>query len=73
MRFVIDQIENGKAVLEDENRNTIIISIELLDNESKEGDIVVFDSKQSKYHIDKIETERKRKRLKEKMNNLWKL
>ncbi len=68
--LVIDRIEGNIAVCEN-RRNGIIIEIEIskLPAHVKEGDIIKYFN--GSYRIDKEEEKNIKKRITEKMNNLW--
>ena len=60
MKFVVDRIENNTAVLENIDTKEIIeININLLPNNIKENNIIIYDN--NEYVIDK-ETEKERKK-----------
>lgn len=60
MKYCVDRLENDIAILEHlETKEIIEISINLLPNNIKENNIIVYDN--NKYILDK-ETERERKK-----------
>src|SRR5699024_10597249 len=63
MKFTIDRFEGNLVVVELENREMINISREILPPDSKEGDILSIE-------INKAETEKRKKRIQDKFNNL---
>src|SRR5699024_4310579 len=63
MKFTIDRFEGNLVVVELENREMINISREILPPDSKEGDILSIE-------INKTETEKRKKRIQDKFNNL---
>lgn len=69
MRYTIDRIEGEYAVCETEAKNHIAISLEKLPDSVKEGDVIV--SKGEVYEIDHGETQARRRRIREKMRNLF--
>lgn len=70
MKIVIDRIEGKIAICQNlENKEMIEINIEKLPKEIKEGNVLIFEN--GKYEIDIIEEEKRRKRIEEKMKNLW--
>lgn len=68
-KYIIDRFEDSFAVLEKENGTTVNVEASLL-GDALEGDVVLFDGKV--YTIDQEETQSRRKRIKEKMDRLFK-
>ena len=69
MRLIIDRFEGDFAVCENENRKMINIEKSKLPKEAKEGSALIING--DKIEIDHIETENRRKRIKEMMDSLW--
>ena len=68
--FTVDRIEDDIVVLENRTTQEIVnISISELPNEIKTGDIVK--KINGKYFIDEEETKSVKKRIEDKMNDLW--
>ncbi|MGO1469527.1 MAG: DUF3006 domain-containing protein [Tissierella sp.] len=63
MKFTIDRFEGNFALVELENNDIIDISVSILPEGSKEGDVL-------KIIIDKEETEKRKKRIEEKFKKL---
>lgn len=74
MAYVIEKIENGIAVLEEmnnhKNNELVVINVQLLPNEAKEGDIIQKDGKL--YFINNELTNKRLNNLTERMRNLFK-
>lgn len=68
MKVIIDRFEGEYAVCEKENLDMIDIEIERLPEGVKEGDILIIED--NNIRIDKDETENRRKRIEELMNDL---
>jgi len=68
MRYVIDRITDGKAVLEDENAEHIVIDASLLPQSAREGSVVI--EKDGVYISDITEEKRRRRRLYLMLNKL---
>ena len=70
MKFVIDRIEGKTAICQNlETKEMVEISIEKLPIEIKEGNVIILINNQ--YIIDENEEQLRRKRIEEKMKNLW--
>lgn len=69
MRYIIDRFEEGYAVCETEGKNHISISLDRLPEGVREGDVIV--SAGETYEIDRGETQDRRKRIRDKMRNLF--
>lgn len=70
MKFVIDRIEGNFAVCQNlDNKEMIEISLEQLPEGYKEG--CVIKKYNNKYVIDVAEEKERKKRIEEKMRNLW--
>ncbi len=69
MKYVIDKIENGIALLENtKDGNKLEIDIKKLPSNIKENDVLDYDGKS--YVIDNTEKEKRIKRIREKMDKL---
>lgn len=64
MKITIDRIEGEYAVVELENKTMLDMSILLIPEGAKEGDILSIE-------IDKDETKARKERVKELMDDLW--
>lgn len=64
MKFTIDRFEGEWALVELENKDIVNIPSIILPKEAKEGDIV-------KIIIDEKETEKRRRRIQDKFNDLF--
>jgi len=69
MRYTIDRFEENFAVCETEAGNQISIGLDRLPDGVREGDIIVLTGET--YEIDRGETLARRKRIREKMRNLF--
>lgn len=70
MKYTVDRIEEGIAVLEKEDLTHISISVENLPQGVKEGSILIFDG--VNYIIDTVSEGERRKSVLEKQNLLFK-
>lgn len=64
MKFVIDRFEGEFAIVELENKEIIEIPRSIIPTEAREGDVLTIS-------IDENETEDRKKRIKEKFENLF--
>ena len=67
--YVIDRFEGETALLE-KNRAITEVPRYLLPKNAKEGDCLTFDGE--RYLLDEAETEARQKRIRKKMDALWK-
>ena len=70
--YTVDRIEEGIAVLFDDDENKTEISLEGLPEGVKEGDILSFDPENDAYAIEKEKTAQKKADLSERLSNLFK-
>lgn len=66
--LIIDRIEDGIAVIEDEN-SRIEVPVSMLDDSVKEGDAVI--SENGVYVPDKSATEKRRREIQKLQDDLW--
>ncbi len=64
MKLIIDRFEGNFAVVELENKDTVNVPKQILPDDAKEGTVLVIE-------IDHLETETRKRRISEKMNELW--
>lgn len=69
MKYIIDRLEEGLAICEDELRKRISIPIEHLPDGLKEGDVL--NEEKGLFSIDPQETENRRVKLKKKLMDLF--
>lgn len=69
MKFTVESIEDNIARLEKDGNEAVFVSIELLPEDVKEGDILLFDGE--KYAADKTATAERKKAVYEKFNSLF--
>lgn len=69
MKYIVDRFEGKYAVCEDVNKEIIDIKLNILPNEIKEGDVVVFNK--GVYSIDVDETKARKDRVGKLMNDIW--
>ena len=69
MKYVIDRFEGKYAILEDENKMMIDILISDLPEGMEEGDVLIKEG--DVYVIDQLETQRRKEKLRELMDDLW--
>ena len=65
----VDRIENGFAVVTDENGSVNNIPADMIEGDFREGDILDFDGEV--YHADAFATEERRKYIREIESSLW--
>lgn len=70
MKLIVDRIEEGVAVLEKEDMTHIHINLSELPEGTKEGSVLAFDG--ASYVLDSDEEEKRRKRILEMQNMLFK-
>lgn len=68
-RFIVDRIENDKAVLECENGEFVNLNIKELPKKIKEGDVLVFE--EGSCFLDENETKNRENKNKNMMNSLF--
>ncbi|MCD8025600.1 MAG: DUF3006 domain-containing protein [Clostridiales bacterium] len=68
-KFTLDRIEGARAVLECENGECVSLDITSLPQNIKEGDVLVFE--EGSYFLDKLETERRKEKIKNMMSALF--
>ncbi len=69
MKFSVDRIEGKTAVLIDEERNGITVSLSLLPDGIKPGSMLI--KAEERYIFDEEETKRRKKRLYDLQNSLF--
>ena len=69
--MIIDRIENKRVICEDENGQTIELSIDKFVFPIQDGDIVIIND-QGLYEVDKEETEKRKKTIEDRFNSLFK-
>lgn len=69
MKFSVDRIEGETAVLIDEERNKITVSLSLLPDKIKPGSMLIKSGE--RYIYDEAETKRRKKRLFDLQNSLF--
>lgn len=69
MTYIVDRFEGKYEVLEDENRDMLNVPIKDLPKDVQVGDVLV--KAGDGYQVDVIETEKRKKRMKELMDDLW--
>lgn len=70
MKVIIDRFEGKYAVCEKENRKMINIEVSSLPEGVKEGDVL--DINCGKIKLNKVETQRRNREIKELTEDLWK-
>lgn len=68
-KFIIDRIEETKAVLECENGDTVSLDIKSLPKNVKEGDALYFE--EGSYFLDADETAKRKEKIKNLMDKLF--
>lgn len=63
MKVIVDKINDGKITVELENKSFAVMDSEIMPN-AKEGDVLTID-------IDSDETEKRKNKIKNLMNNLF--
>lgn len=69
MKYIIDRFEGDYAVVEDENKLMMDIHLKDLPKEVQEGDVLVKNG--DSYSVDLGETERRKKKIQELVDDLW--
>lgn len=70
MRVIIDRFEGDFAVCEKPDRTMLNVNRNLLPSNVKEGDALIIEGDSIK--IDSAETSKRKKKIKNLMNDLWK-
>lgn len=70
MKYIIDRFKSDYAICEDENQQMVNIPIKELPANLKEGDCLIY--KNGVYTIDSNSTEARKKRIRDKMNDIFK-
>ncbi|MEE1219582.1 MAG: DUF3006 domain-containing protein [Ruminococcus sp.] len=68
-KFIVDRIEEGRAVLECENKECVSLEITSLPKGIKEGDVLMFE--QGSYFLNAQETEQRKQKLQKLMSSLF--
>ncbi len=68
-KFIIDRIEEERAVLECEDGGCAELEVKSLPKNIKEGDVLYFE--EGSYFLDKQETEQRRQKIKNLMDSLF--
>lgn len=69
MKYIINRFEGDYAVVEDENKLMMDIHLKDLPKEVQEGDVLVKIG--DSYSVDLGETERRKKKIQELVDDLW--
>ena len=69
MKYTVERIEDNVVVLEDENGNLLEVSLRLLPENIKSGNILLFEN--NSYNLINTADEERRKRIKEKYQQLF--
>ncbi len=69
MELIVDRLEEEYIVCEDENKNIVNILKNEVEDEVKEGDIIVFVD--GKYIINKVKTENRKEYIQDLIKDLW--
>ena len=69
--MIIDRIENSIVICEDENGQTIELSIDMFIQPIQDGDVVI-KNREGFYERDKEETEKRKKNIEDRFNSLFK-
>ena len=68
-KYIIDRVEGNYAIIEKENGDMYKISIENIESNFNEGDILI--KKGECFEIDKKFTLNRKKQINESMKNMW--
>lgn len=68
-KFIVDRIEDDKAVLECENGEMVTLELKSLPKNIKEGDVMNF--QQNSYFLNSAETKARQEKIKNLMNSLF--
>lgn len=69
--MIIDRIEGQIVICEDENGQTVELSLDMFIQPIQDGDIVIKNI-EGLYETDKEETEKRKKNIEDRFNNLFK-
>ena len=69
MELIVDRLEEEYIVCEDENKNIVNILKDEVEDEVKEGDIIVFVD--GKYIINKEKTKNRKEYIQDLIKDLW--
>lgn len=70
MQYIIDRIENDIVICEEDNGSKVKFSLEEIPKEAREGDVLL--NINGVIQIDGEETDRRRQKMREKLNRLIK-
>ena len=69
--MIIDRIEGNIVICEDENRQTVELPLDVFVQPIQDGDIVI-KNEEDLYEVDKEETEKRKKNIEKRFNDLFK-
>lgn len=69
MRYIIDRLEEGLAICENEQKETVHIPMDSLPPEVKEGDVI--NELDGAFSRDEEETQKRRREMKKKLMDLF--
>ena len=69
--MIIDRIENKIVICEDENGQTVELPLDVFVQPIQDGDIVI-KNEEDLYEVDKEETEKRKKNIEKRFNDLFK-
>lgn len=70
MMYIVDRIEEGFAVCEDEQKQMHSVLLAQLPAGIKEGDVLI--QQDGSFHLDEAATQQRAQRIRAKMRRLWK-
>lgn len=68
-KYVLDRVEGNYAILENENGNMIEISIDNIDGNFREGDILIKEG--DKFTVSELLTKERKDKINNMMNDMW--
>ncbi|MDO4301331.1 MAG: DUF3006 domain-containing protein [Clostridia bacterium] len=67
--FVIDRIEEGIAVIMDEENKTLKLNADEIDGNVRDGSVVVYEN--DKWRVDEEETKNRKEKMRKRLNKLF--
>ena len=68
-KYVLDRVEGNYAILENENGSMIEISIDNIDGNFREGDILIKEG--DKFTVSELLTKERKDKINNMMNDMW--
>ena len=68
-KYILDRVEGNYAILENENGSMIEISIDNIDGNFREGDILIKEG--DKFTVSELLTKERKDKINNMMNDMW--